>query len=71
VENFSYIKCPDCGKEMRIFGESHVEEAPAELSIPVLGKIPVEPELAKAADAGEFYKTENPYLEKALEALKN
>ena len=71
VENFSFVKCPDCGREIKIFGESHVEEAAAELSIPVLGKIPVEPEMAKAADAGEFYKTENPYLEKALEALKN
>lgn len=71
VENFSFVKCPDCGREIKIFGESHVEEAAAELSIPVLGKIPVEPEMAKAADIGEFYKTENPYLEKALEALKN
>ncbi len=70
VENFSYVKCPDCGKEIKIFGESHVEEVGAELSIPVLGKIPVEPEMAKAADEGCFYKKENPYLKDAVEALK-
>ena len=70
VENFSYVKCPDCGKEIRIFGESHVDEVAKELSIPVFGKLPIEPELAKAADAGKFYETENPYLAAGIEALK-
>lgn len=70
VENFSYVKCPDCGKEIRIFGESHVDEVAAELSLPVFGKLPVEPKLAEAADAGTFYETENPYLKDAVEALK-
>lgn len=70
VENFSYVKCPDCGKEIHIFGESHVDEAAAELSIPVFGKMPIDPELAKAADAGKFYETENPYLAAAIDALK-
>ena len=69
VENFSYFKCPDCGKEIRLFGESHVEEAAKELGIPVLGKVPLDPEMAKAADAGEFYKMEHPYLQAAVEAL--
>ena len=70
VENFSYVKCPDCGKEIRIFGESHVDEVAKELSIPVFGKLPIEPEFAKAADAGKFYETENPYLAAGIEALK-
>ena len=70
VENFSYIKCPDCGKEMKIFGESHVDEVAAELNIPVLGKLPIEPEFAAAADAGKFYEVENPYLAKAVEELQ-
>lgn len=70
VENFSYVKCPDCGKEIRIFGESHVDEVAKELSIPVFGKLPIDPELAKAADAGIFYEKENPYLAAAIEALK-
>lgn len=70
VENFSYIKCPDCGKEMKIFGESHVDEVAAELQIPVFGKLPIEPKMAEAADAGKFYEVENPYLNDAVEALK-
>ena len=32
VENYSYVKCPDCGKELKIFGESHIEEIAAELN---------------------------------------
>lgn len=70
VENFSYVKCPDCGRELKIFGESHVDEVAAELNIPVFGKLPIEPEMAKAADAGRFYETENPYLKDAVDALK-
>ena len=70
VENFSYVKCPDCGKEMRIFGESHVDEAAAEFSVPVFAKIPIDPEIAKAADEGRSHETENPYIAAAVEALK-
>jgi len=70
VENFSYVKCPDCGKEMKIFGESHVDEVAAELSVPVFGKLPIDPELAKAADEGRFHETENPYLAAAIDALQ-
>lgn len=70
VENYSYFKCPDCGKEISIFGESHADEAAAELSLPVLGKLPIDPELAKAADEGRFYEKENPYLKAAVEALR-
>lgn len=70
VENFSYFKCPDCGKEIHIFGESHVDEVSAELSLPVFGKLPIDPNLAKAADKGKFYETDNPYLAAAVEALK-
>lgn len=71
VENFSFVKCPDCGKEIKIFGESHVEEAAKELSLPVFGKLPIQPELAEAADEGRFFEKENPYLEAAVESLKN
>ncbi len=70
VENFSYIKCPDCGKEIKIFGESHVDEVAAELNIPVFGKLPIEPKMAEAADAGKFYEVENPYLKDAVEELR-
>ena len=70
VENFSYLKCPDCGKEIALFGESHIDEAAAQIGTKVLGKLPLDPAYAKSADAGEFYNMENPYLEAAVEVLK-
>ncbi|MGN0632810.1 MAG: P-loop NTPase [Oscillospiraceae bacterium] len=54
VENMSYVKCPDCGKEIKIFGESHIEEIAAENGIEVLGKIPMIPEIAALCDAGKI-----------------
>ncbi len=70
VENFSYLKCPDCGKEMKIFGESNIEEVANDMGLTVLGKLPLDPDYAKQADAGDFEEVENPYLSKAVELLK-
>jgi len=52
VENLSYFKAPDTGKEYKIFGESHMEETAAKHGINVLAKMPVDPKLAAACDAG-------------------
>ena len=71
VENFSYLKCPDCGKHISLFGESHIDEAAAELGTKVLGKLPLDPAFAQKADAGEFYEMENNYLNDAVTVLKN
>lgn len=54
VENYSYFTCPDCGKEIAVFGESKIEEAAEEMHVPVLGKLPINPETAKAADEGRI-----------------
>lgn len=71
VENFSYLKCPDCGKQIKLFGESHIDEVAAGLGTKVLGKLPLDPEYAQHADAGEFYQMENSYLDDAVNVLKN
>ncbi|MCR5273352.1 MAG: Mrp/NBP35 family ATP-binding protein [Lachnospiraceae bacterium] len=71
VENFSYLTCPDCGKKIFIYGESHIDEVAKELQIPVFGKLPIRPEMAGAADSGDFYKMENPELNDGVEILKN
>ena len=63
VENYSYVKCPDCGKELKVFGESHIDEIAAQLDVPVLGRMPIDPELAKAVEEERFYEVTNPYLE--------
>lgn len=62
VENYSYIKCPDCGKEIKVFGESHIDEIAKELEIPVLGKMPIDTAIAEAVEAEKFYEVTNPYL---------
>ena len=70
VENYSYITCPDCGKVIRLFGESHIDEVAAELGIPVLGKLPIRPELAEAADAGDFAGVQNTDLDEAAVRIR-
>ena len=69
VENYSYLKCPDCGKEIKIFGESHIDEAASALGLPVLGKMPLDPAFAQLADDGIFYKADNIYLDDAINKL--
>ena len=70
VENFSYLKCPDCGKEIKLFGDSNIDAVADELGVPVFGKLPLDPEYAKKADSGEFEDLENPYLDTAVAELK-
>lgn len=62
VENYSYLKCPDCGKEISVFGESHIDEIAADLGLPVLGKMPIDTKIAEAVEQEKFYETENPYF---------
>lgn len=69
VENYSYLKCPDCGKEISVFGKSHIEEIAAGLGTRVLGKMPIEPELAALADEGNFEQQKDEYLDDAVELL--
>lgn len=52
VENMSYLVCPDCGKHIQLFGDSHVDEVAAKHQLPVLAKMPIDPQLAQLADAG-------------------
>ena len=60
VENYSYFRCPDCGKDHFIYGESHLEEIAARFGIPRVARIPVDPRLAAACDRGaiELYEGE-------------
>lgn len=65
VENYSYVICPDCGKQIKVFGESHIEDIAAELKVPVLGKMPIDKDYAGKADAGTFDEIVNDYIEAA------
>ncbi|MGI6722643.1 MAG: P-loop NTPase [Anaerovoracaceae bacterium] len=52
IENMSYVQCPDCGSKISVFGDSHIDEIAAAHGIDVLGKIPMDPKLARGCDAG-------------------
>ena len=69
VENYSFVKCPDCGKELKVFGESHIDEIASELNVPVLGKMPIDVKLAELADSGLFSKIENEYITAAADVM--
>ena len=69
VENMSYVKCPDCGKELHIFGESKAEELCETYGIPFLGRVPLDPNLASLCDKGIIELMENDYLDKAADAV--
>ena len=69
VENYSYLKCPDCGKKISVFGESHIDEIAEELGVPVLGKMPIDPVLAEAVESEKFYESDNQYLSGAVNKL--
>lgn len=69
VENMSYIKCPDCGRKISVFGESGVEALALEYGIPVVAKLPIDPDLTKAADSGKLEEIQNNYLSDFLDKI--
>lgn len=71
IENFSYLKCPDCGKQIKLFGESHIEETAEELGIKLLARMPLDPAFAEKADQGAFYSMDNEYLKAAVDVISN
>ncbi|MEG2349772.1 MAG: Mrp/NBP35 family ATP-binding protein [Hungatella sp.] len=67
VENMSYLICPDCKKQIPVFGESHVDEVAKEYQIPVLAKIPITPEIAESVDHGLIEYLEETWLDAAAD----
>lgn len=70
VENMSYVKCPDCGKEIRLFGDSHIDETAAKFGLEVLGRIPIDPALSKASDSGVIELFEGDWLDHAADVVE-
>ena len=66
VENMSYFTCPDCGGKHHIFGESHIEEISKEYGIPILARIPIDPNVASAVDAGSVEYLEATWMDEAV-----
>ncbi|WP_027364444.1 Mrp/NBP35 family ATP-binding protein [Desulfotruncus alcoholivorax] len=70
VENMSYLRCPDCGKEINIFGESHAGALAAGMGLRLLERLPVDPVLAELCDAGRVEQYE-PAVFKGLDQIIN
>ena len=66
VENMSYLKCPECGKEIPVFGKSKVDDVAGDHGLDVLGKLPIDPKLAEACDRGRIEYFEGNWLHKAV-----
>lgn len=69
VENMSYVECPDCGKKINIYGESHIEEVAEKFGYDLLARIPIDPKLAALCDKGMLELMENSSLDSAVEAI--
>lgn len=52
VENMSYLACPDCGKHINLFGESHLDDVAKSFGLDVLARLPIDPSFAKLCDEG-------------------
>ena len=69
VENYGYLECPDCGRKISVFGESHIDEVAEELGVPVIGKMPIDASLAEAVENENFAEVSNDYLAEAVNKL--
>lgn len=69
VENMSYIKCPDCDKEIKMFGESNIEKIAKEHNIEVFDKLGIDPKIATACDKGELEDLEGNWLDNIVNKL--
>ncbi len=70
VENMSYFKCPDNGKEYPVFGDSHIEEIALRHKLKVLGKLPIDPKISAACDLGVVELLEGNYLDELADILE-
>lgn len=70
VENMSYLECPDCGKKISVFGESHIDEIAEEFGIPVLAKLPIEPKIAQHVDSGTIEYLDESWMDAAAEKVQ-
>ena len=71
VENYAYLTCPDCGKKINVFGESHLDEIAGELGLPVLARLPIDPIVAQAFDNGQMETVLTDGVDAVIDAIEN
>ncbi|NCA92956.1 ATP-binding protein [bacterium] len=69
IENMSYVKCPECGNEIKVFGESKLEDTAKKYNLDILGRIPLDTKLAVACDKGMIELFDGKWLDNAVEKI--
>ncbi len=70
VENYSYLQCPDCGKKIEVFGKSHIDQVAKDFSLPVLARLPIDPQVAAAYDEGRMESVDTSRMAGVTEAVE-
>ncbi len=70
VENMSYVVCPDCGKQIKVFGESHIDEIAEKAGVKVIAKLPINPEFSRLSDTGMIELVEDETAAKIADAVE-
>ena len=70
VENYAYLECPDCGKRIHVFGESHLDRVAEKLGLPVLARLPIDPKVAEAYDNGRMESVNTELLSGVVDAIE-
>ncbi len=70
IENMSYLKCPHCGEQINVFGESHIDEVAAQHGLKVLAKLPMDPKNAAYMDAGAVEAIDLPEMKEAIKDIE-
>ena len=71
VENMSYVKCPDCGKKIFLYGDSHIDAVCEEKDIPLLGRIPIWQDITHNCDMGLIEDFTGDFLDLAVKAIED
>ena len=70
VENYAYLECPDCGKKIEVFGKSHLDEVAEAFGLPVLARLPINPDVAFAYDSGLMENVNTDAVAGVIEAVE-
>lgn len=71
VENMSYLRCPDCGKQITLFGEENgLDQAAEQMGIPLLAKLPMDAHVARLCDEGEIERVVCDEIAPAVDAVE-
>jgi Mrp family chromosome partitioning ATPase len=69
VENMSYFLLPDSGKRIELFGKSKAEERAKAAGAPLLGQLPIDPDLARLCDEGNIERYDSAVLKVLADAF--